>query len=557
MRIKDEKELLDPAVRAQIIQEISQQENKFRKDRAYKRYQCFKDKTNRYVAQELLNQFDLTTVLEMRYAIANISIVRKIVDKLSRVYSNGVQREVTGNEQATKTVQDLSKILCLDAEMKKTNRFVKLQKNTAFYLKPVPEGDKWSIKLEPMNPYLYDVVEGYYDRTKPLCYILSNYKPPVEVWSQLEIPNRATSVQTVPEGNRQDEKIADSPIDQGANEAPTFIFWSDSYHFTCNEKGEVIPNPENPGNENPFGEMPIVNFAIDQDGSFWAQGGEDLIDGGVLLNSMITQINHVGVIQGYGQFYMTGENLPRAIKVGPSKAIIVEYKKDEQAEPKLGFLSANPQLQDLRGLVEAYIALLLTTNNLSTSGIATNLQGGVTAPSGIALIIDKAESLEDVQDQRQLFLDREPEIFCVLQKMLAYYGSNICDDLAGLQLPEDIEETISIKFNEPTPIMTEKEKLDNMKLRMELGLDNMITLLMKDDPTLSEKDAETKLMKLIEQEIKVKSEQMKQSEAAGLSTYDTQNPQDPNAPGANGNPQGGKNEGNKNPDNGLGNNGNN
>ena len=58
-----------------------------------------------------------------------------------------------------------------------------------------------------------------------------------------------------------------------------------------------------------------------------------------------------------------------------------------------------------------YIALYLTTNNLSTSGVSTQLSGGNTLPSGVALILDKAESLEDVQDQRQVFIDKEPDIF--------------------------------------------------------------------------------------------------------------------------------------------------
>lgn len=536
-RIKSEVELLQPEIRAQLIQEIQGAENRIRKDLSYKRYQCYKDKTNRYVAEDLLNMFDISTVLEMRYAISNISIVRKIIDKLSRVYSNGVERSGE-SEAVTENIHQIEKKLDLNTAMKKTNRFLKLQKNLAFYVKPYPnEEGKIDICLEPMLPHLYDVVEGYYNRTEPMVYILSTYKPPAEIWSQIRGTNQTPTAQVTPLGNAIDEKIADQPIDQDVDNQPTYIFWSKNYHFTCNSKGEIIPDEGNPENINPFGEMPIINFAIDQDGAFWAQGGDDLVDGAILLNSMITQTNHVGVVQGYGQLVLTGENLPRAIKVGPTKAIVLEYKKDEQAIPTAEFLSANPQLQDLRGLTEAYIALLLTTNNLSTSGIAANLQGGVTAPSGVALIIDKAESLEDVQDQRQVFLDNEPKIFSVIQKILAHYGSEVCDKLAGVKLPENIEETLQIKFNEATPIMSETEKLANLKLRKDLGLDNMITLLMKDDPQLSEKQAEEKLLKLMEQELKIKLAEQKKNEELGIeSPYtdpDEVDPNDPNAkPGA-------------------------
>ena len=74
----------------------------------------------------LLRQFDQETVEEMRYALSNISIVKKVIDKLSRVYSNGVDRSITGDENATKNLKTLEKRLDVNTAMKKTNRFLKL-----------------------------------------------------------------------------------------------------------------------------------------------------------------------------------------------------------------------------------------------------------------------------------------------------------------------------------------------------------------------------------------------------------------------------------------------
>jgi hypothetical protein len=65
MRIKLEKEILDPATRVRIIQDIEASENRRRKDAAYRRFQCYKDQTNRYVVANLLKQFDMDTVIEM------------------------------------------------------------------------------------------------------------------------------------------------------------------------------------------------------------------------------------------------------------------------------------------------------------------------------------------------------------------------------------------------------------------------------------------------------------------------------------------------------------
>lgn len=532
MRIQFETDLLKPEVRKQIINEIEGHENLTRKFQAFKRYQCYKDKTNHYVVELLLRQFDQETVEEMRYALSNISIVKKVIDKLARVYNNGVERTITGDEKATQNLKTLEKRLDVNTAMKKTNRFLKLEKNVDLFVKPCPVYNengtqaKWTPKLEALLPFLYDVVEDYYDRTKAMCVVLSDYQPPATTLANMDgkrSPLPLAAVTDVAKADGKDQMIADSAADQknfNGNQKQ-YVFWSKNFHFTCDANGEIVADEKNPENKNPLGVFNHINFAIDQDGAFWAEGGDDLIDGAILINGLITHTMHVGTVQGYGQFYMVGENLPRSIKVGPTKAIIAEYKKEEQAKPEMGFLNANPQLDSLRGLIEMYIALYLTTNNLSTSGVSTQLSGGQTLPSGVALILDKAESLEDVQDQRQVFIDKEPDIFEAINALLKAYGeANLVEEMKGLQLPDNFKQNFNVKFHDPTPIMSEQEKLANLKTRQELGIDTMLSLLMKDDPSLDEKQAEEKLMKLIEQRLKEKMLEAKAMKEAGIEFED-------------------------------------
>lgn len=515
MRIKKEDELLRQEVRKQIIDEIKGQENMQRKHTAYKWHQCYKDNTRQYVVENMLNQFDFETVVEMRYSIANVSFMKKVVDKLARVYSNGVQRDLPSKPDTAK-LKELEKLLCINSELKTTNRYLRAQRNAALYIKPCPiytdDGLKWTIKPQPLVPYLYDVVEDYFDRTKPMAYILSNYKAQTNPYWNIDGSTRGVTATSLNPGNSIDEKIADTPLDAGQGELETFIFWTDKYHFTCDANGEILTDVNNPNNLNPFGIKPVINFAIDQDGQFWAQGGSDLPQGAILLNSILTHANHIAVTQGYGQAFMTGENLPSKIKIGPTRVIRGEYKKDEQPQPTFEFVSTNPQLDSIRGLVEAYLALLLTTNNLSTSGIASQLNGSQSAPSGIALIIDKAESLEDVQDQRQVFLDREPIVWKVINSIISAYGDSMIDELKVNKLPDGFEKNLMIRFFDPTPIMSEKEKLENLKLRQELGLDSMVDLIMKDNPSMTKEQAEEKLKVILAEELVRRSQPMGEDE---------------------------------------------
>lgn len=500
MRLRTDTEILDQQIRKQIIEEIAGNENQARKDQAYKRYLSYKDKTSQFVVENLLKQFDKDTVNEMAYCIANISLVRKVIDKLARVYANGVRRKLIGNDQATENLNALEKELEFNAQIKKTNKFLKLQKNVAVYVKPCPyieqEGvEKYKIKIEPLNPYLYDVVEDYNDRTKPLVYILSDFTYSNQT-SQSLSNNQIASHAQLPQlktSDGKDEKIADKPEDAKTN---VYVWWSKNYHFTTDQHGNILSQDI----VNPINEIPFVNFAIDQDGQFWAEGGDDLVDGNILINSVMTHNQHVAITQGYGQFWMRGKNLPRNIKVGANKAILMEYQEGEPS-PEIGYATASPQIDALRSLVESYIALLLTTNNLSTSAVSSQLSSNQSAPSGIAMIIDKAESMEDVNDQRQIFIDKEPEIWEIVKKWIDLYGDNLDESFKGLSLPEDLSEIFNIQFNDQPVIMSEQEKLNNFKMRKELGLDSQIDLIMKDNPQLDRQQAEDKLKEIMADKI--------------------------------------------------------
>ncbi len=530
MRIKKESELLDQATRKAIIDEIRSDETKRRKAEFYRRHMAFKDHTFRYVLEQLLKQFSPTTVEEMSYAVSNISFSKKIIKKLARVYNNGVKRTATSKDgkaldKETKMVEENAKLLQMNTQMKKVNRYLRLQHNITAQICPVPVDvngvEKYKLAIKVLQPFFYDVVENFYDREQPMAYILSNYQS-IDTVAQY-VPSPATegrstqAPKVVQQGDGKDGKIADAPEDSDADRQE-FIWWSDKYHFTTNGKGEIINvTDQNKENLNPIGELPFENFAIDQDNSFWAIGGKDVVDSDILINSLITNVVHIGVTQGYGQFWMKGEKVPRTVMLGPNKAVLMEYKKDE-AVPDIGFASANPPLEQLRNLIEMYIALALTTNNLSTSGISAQLAGGKDFASGIALMIDKSESTEDVEEQAQIFHDKEPILWRKYQKVQGVYASRdlLVDDYKEYLLPEDLN--VGLKFGEPRPIQSESEKLDALQKRKELGLNTAVELIMKDNPDLTEDQAKEKLKKIVAEK------------AEELAKAMVNQPEDPNAP---------------------------
>ena len=496
MKIQTEQQVLDQVFRATVIKEIGLPENQMRKAEAYRRYQCFRDCTDEYVLEMLLKQFDASTVTEMQYAVTNISFVKKVIDKLSRVYANGVKRTLP-KKTDTKALEEMAKHLKFNRRMKKSNRYLKLFKNLSIYIRPVEVDGKFDIKVRPLEPFLYDVIEDPKNEDLPFVYILSDYVPGQAM--KYAIGNAAMAGRTpgVKIANESFSDGIDNTIADKDKEGGKYIWWTKNYHFTTNKKGEIIDG----GLDNPIKQLPFVNIAEDRDDGFWAEGGKDLIDAGIKINSLLTNINHLAITQGYGQFYMTGKNLPKSIKLGPNHAITVEQGEGEPA-PTMGFLTANPPLAELIKTIEFYVALLLSTNNLSTSGFASTLSSGASFPSGVAMIIDKAESIEDVEDQAEEFIDSEPEIWARIALWHAVYkGRNLLTDkLAKIKMPEKIDE-LGLQFPKPQIVLSEKEELEILQKRLELGLNTEIEILMRDDPSLTEEMAKQKLLLIQEEKL--------------------------------------------------------
>jgi len=503
MRIKSEDEIKDQGFRAGVIKEIEGTENKRRRNEMFKRYEVLKDQTDLYVRSLLRQQFDLTTIEQMQFASTNISVTRKIVSKKARVYNNGVKRTLP-KKGDTKKLEELTDVLDINEAMKKTNRYLETFKNTLVYIEPIQrmeeDKEKWDVRVRPMPPHLYDVIPDPHDLEKPLVVILSDFAPDrgslfsISPANEGRTINTRTAVKPVV-GDKKDQVIADDPRDADLTKGKEYIWWSPSFNFKTDEKGNIISETDG---TNPIKKLPFVNFAEDQDGEFWALGGDDITDGGIKINALLTHINFISILQGYGQFVATGKNLPKHFKIGPANALLLEYDPEAgQPAPTANYINANAPVGELLQTVEAYVALLLTTNNLSTSGFASNLQGGSAFPSGIAIMIDKSESIEDVQDDQQIFMDGEPMIWKCIVEWLEFFGGQeaLIENLQKLVTPSTTD--VMLKFAAPQPIISELDKLAAIEKRKELGINTMVELLMLDDPSLNEKDAEEKLLKIL------------------------------------------------------------
>lgn len=511
MTVEREEQILDPGVRAAVMEAIKDGENVRRKNEMFRRWEILKDQTAVHVRALLFRQFDAVTVDEMEYAITNYSIGRKIIKKLAKVYSNGVKRSMPKKAE-TQAVEAIVKSIKLNTKMKKVNSYLKSAMNAMIYVKPVKvrldsQNERFRYDVLPLFPYNYDVIENPENREEPMVVILSDFSPTQAVRYS---PNPAaegrtvnTSSGVVGRGNGQNSVIADDPRDAGGrlgDKSKRYIWWSKNFHFTTDESGEIVSGTDV---ENPINLLPMINIADEQDGQFWALGADDITDQSIKINALITHVNHVAITQGYGQLVISGPNIPKSVKVGPNHAINLEKPEGETSNAEASFISANPPIDQLMGLATMQVGLLLSTNNLSTKGIQTDLSGAGTAESGIRMLLDMSELVDEIEEDESLFIESEPEIFERCRRWDELYRSKelLVDEQARIKMPSSFEQ-LEVNFPPAKPIVSEKEELDVIKMRREMGINTEIELLQRDNPSMTEKQAMEKLMKLNDEKIK-------------------------------------------------------
>ena len=496
MKLKNEEQILNMGMRAKIIDEIMNgPENLQRRLSELRKHEIYRDKNRKWVMNALMREgFKDSTLYQMQNRASNISICRKIVNKLANTYLGGVTRTVE-DANSQESIDAYTDEIDVDTFLKKADRYLQLFRNSLVQVVPVLDTreQKYALQLRVLAPWQYDVVEDFFDQTKPKVVILSDFVEQHQYTSDFFYDHiggaqgrRSSGGYSNTQGDMVNQTIADDPADAGTQgDKRTFIWWTDNYHFTTDEKGIIIDAPDN--NANPIGLLPFVNVTGDTDGAYWAKGGEDVTEGSILINKMLTDINFITFTQGWGQLVVSARDVPKKLEGGPDNALIFDLKPDDP-QPNVFFATSNPPIESWLNTVKTSLAMLLSTNDLSPRNISASLNVTNVA-SGVALLIEQSESVSDTQEKQKLFQDKEPMVWEVLRRWHDLYHAKKALVENQQAINPFTDSNVNVKFHSLKTVVSEKEQLENIQKRKDLGLNTMAELLRIDNPDLSEQES--------------------------------------------------------------------
>jgi hypothetical protein len=296
-------------------------------------------------------------------------------------------------------------------------------------------------------------------------------------------------------------EIAELSFTNEAKREMRFTWWSGKYHFTTDGLGEFADTDQfikdNPNRENPIGELPFVSMNKDQDEQYFSLGGQDLADGTILINVLLTDLNYILFYQGMGVFYASGDGLPDKVRVGPNSALVFKPKQEGAANNvKVGFATSNPPVDSHLRNIEQQLAILLSTNNLEPSGVATALSKD-SATSGIHELIKRADVTEAIEDSQDFFVPAEQAINRIAAKWLNdLIKKNLADTDCKNVGSMDPMMKISVEYKPPAVLLSETERVNTIQQKLGIPLMTMIDAVKEMNPDLSDEEAVMRVQEL-------------------------------------------------------------
>jgi hypothetical protein len=363
------------------------------------------------------------TIKELLKRIIPINIMQKVVNKLGAVYKNPPARKpVDDAETDMETVDSLVTVMDINTKMKLLNRFVKLSKCAA--LEPyVSDDGKPSLRTLPSHTFTQ--------------YSESSIDP--------ETPTHTIKHLSMG-GDRVDHR---------------HVVWSKERHFLMDGYGKIIEEyPQ------PYGVIPIVY--VKEGIELMPVQDDDLYFLQIAICLLLTDLAFAAKYQSWSVIAIIGAQAEN-LTFNPNSVVTIPASKDG-TQSDIKTIQPKVDTAAVLTMVEALVGLLLTTKNLSVGNVSLKLANGMDAASGVAKVLDQAETTEDKQDQRAMFLAAEKDLFTVLKVMLPVWKES------GALATEYLDLTLSdafiplIEFSDPKPQTSEKEVVEVETLKLEAGL---------------------------------------------------------------------------------------
>jgi len=243
----------------------------------------------------------------------------------------------------------------------------------------------------------------------------------------------------------------------------TYSDWTEGTYTRRDYRGNTIKMGSNPKGQNPYGLLPFVSlFDSLPDDKFFIYGGDDLIEAQEAINVALSNLWRAVELQAHGQAWASGIPAGEVLNIGPERAVTLPEGG------QFGFAAPNAPITDILEAIQFVMRQVAASNDLSADVFDLDRS----SESGAAKHVEQIDLREARQDDIALWRRYEAQLFETIKRVVNTHQPNT--------IPEDAK--VVVDFAEMQENLTETERLNNGRTKLEMGVWSPVDILRAENP---------------------------------------------------------------------------
>lgn len=414
-----------------------------------------------YVLKDLEKQLSTQSFEQVKYRVAPINVLKRMVDKLSKIYAKPPSRDVNGGAQKD---QDLIN----------------------WYLKELDIDTNMGMGNEFFNLFKTCFIEPYLDQGNPRLRILPSDRFFVRSSDSVN-PTRPTEL----------VKVMGTKKDQAGN-TKTILHCYDADRFMIiNEDGDIqTALMAQAGNEkgiNPYEAIPGI-YVNRSRHDLIPKIDTDTLTMTKLIPVLLSDLNYAVMFQSFAILYgidVDSENL----KMSPNSFWAFKSDPATQNKPEIGAIKPEVDIDQVLNFIAAQLSFWLNSRNIRPGTIGVISKENFA--SGVSKVIDEMDTSEDRQKQVPYFIHAERALWDLLIKNM--HPVWIRDPLFKQRIAFSPAVTVDVSFEEQRGYIEPSVKVDLEIKKMNAGLQSRKGALKEINPDWTDEMIEAHLSEIEEE----------------------------------------------------------
>jgi hypothetical protein len=394
--------------------------------------------------------------------VPSINLLQRIIDKLSRVYSEPVTRD-TVNADDKELIEFYEVEASFNERMTSANRIYNLHKAVA--IEPFVQDGCPQIRILPAHQFLV-FSDDPINPIRPTVFI-----------------KFMGTDRSVPYTDANGRKTI---VDE-VREVQKYYLYSDDEFLVIDSEGQARDDRMQDLGQtgvNPVGRIPFV-YVNRSDFRLIPVPDTDTLENTILIPKLLADLNYAVQFQSHSILVATDLDLPADMALAPDTVWGLK-STDETRQGRVDAIKPTVDIEQVIMLIKTTLSIWLEARNIKAGEMGQQAPGD--AASGVARIIDEADATQDRQAQAQRFLDAERNLWELLRELHNYWVDAGLLEEKPSKFTDGFE--VSIRFGDQKPVVNDMEKIQTAALYLQNRLMTRRQAVRYLNPTMSDEQVD-------------------------------------------------------------------